>query len=163
MNQKIEGFYLCCKHAGLTGRQGVMIPHANIKDLMLRDEVIEAVANGTFHIWAVRTIDEGIEILTGVKAGARGKNGAYPKGTINRLADERLRTPGRYSGRLRQEGRKRRQWAIGGGRAARNVLPKKRRVKANRNDYLYLTISMQCPRVAVSNRNPFNWHTERTP
>lgn len=92
VNQKIEGFYLCCKHAGLTGRQGVMIPHANIKDLMLRDEVIEAVANGTFHIWAVRTIDEGIEILTGVKAGARGKNGAYPKATINRLADERLRT-----------------------------------------------------------------------
>ncbi|MBG0789361.1 MAG: AAA family ATPase [Desulfovibrionaceae bacterium] len=90
VNQKIEGFYLCCKNAGLTGRQGVMIPYPNVKDLMLRDEVIEAVKAGTFHIWAVRTIDEGIEILTGVKAGVRGKTG-YPKNTVNRLVDDKLR------------------------------------------------------------------------
>jgi len=91
VNQKIEGFYLCCKNAGLTGEQGVMIPHPNVKDLMLRDEVIEAVREGLFHIWAVKTIDEGIEILTGKKAGARGKNGAYSAGTINRLVDDKLR------------------------------------------------------------------------
>ncbi|WP_316900675.1 ATP-binding protein [Pseudodesulfovibrio indicus] len=91
VNQKIEGFYLCCKHAGLTGKQGVMIPHPNVKDLMLRDEVIEAVRDGKFHIWAVKTIDEGIEILTGVKAGVRGKNGAYPANSVNRLVDDKLK------------------------------------------------------------------------
>ena len=91
VNEKIEGFYLCCKHAGLTGNQGVMIPHANVKDLMLRDEVIEAVKNGDFHVWAVKTIDEGIEILTGVKAGLRKKDGTYPANTINALVDARLK------------------------------------------------------------------------
>ena len=91
VNQKIEGFYLCCKHAGLTGNQGVMIPHANVKDLMLRDEVIEAVKKGKFHVWAVKTIDEGIEILTGVKAGVRKKDGTYPANTINALVDARLK------------------------------------------------------------------------
>lgn len=94
VNQKIEGFYLCCKNAGLTGRQGVMIPHPNVKDLMLRDEVIAAVRDGKFHIWAVKTIDEGIEILTGVKAGARGKTGAYPAKTVNRLVDDKLKELG---------------------------------------------------------------------
>ncbi|NJB68026.1 lon-related putative ATP-dependent protease [Desulfobaculum xiamenense] len=90
VNEKIEGFFLCCKHAGLTGRQGVMIPHANEKDLMLRPEVVEAVADGNFHVWSVRTIDEGIELLTGTRAGKRGKGGHYPKGSINALVDERL-------------------------------------------------------------------------
>lgn len=91
VNQKIEGFYLCCKNAGLTGDQGVMIPYPNIKDLMLRDEVIQAVKAGRFHIWGVKTIDEGIEILTGVKAGVRSKSGAYPKNTVNRMVDDKLR------------------------------------------------------------------------
>lgn len=91
VNQKIEGFYLCCKNAGLNGKQGVMIPYPNIKDLMLREEVIEAVEQGKFHIWAVKTIDEGIEILTGVKAGVRKKDGTYPKNTINQLVDAKLR------------------------------------------------------------------------
>ena len=91
VNQKIEGFYLCCKHAGLTGKQGVMIPHANVGDLMLRDEVIKAVKKGDFHVWAVKTIDEGIEILTGVKAGVRKKDGTYPANTINALVDARLK------------------------------------------------------------------------
>lgn len=91
VNQKIEGFYLCCKHAGLTGKQGVMIPHPNVKDLMLRDEVVEAVKDGKFHIWSVKTIDEGIEILTGVKAGTRKKTGGYPKNTINGLVDDKLK------------------------------------------------------------------------
>lgn len=91
VNQKVEGFYLCCKNAGLTGKQGVMIPYPNIKDLMLRDEVVQAVDDGKFHIWAVKTIDEGIEILTGVKAGKRKKDGTYTKNTINALVDEKLK------------------------------------------------------------------------
>lgn len=91
VNQKIEGFYLCCKNAGLTGEQGVMIPYPNTKDLMLRDEVLQAVEDGKFHVWAVKTIDEGIEILTGIKAGVRKKDGTYPKNTINALVDERLK------------------------------------------------------------------------
>jgi len=90
VNEKIEGFYLCCKHSGLNGKQGVMIPDANVKDLMLRDEVVDAVKAGRFHIWAVKTIDEGIEILTGVKAGARRKDGTYPPESINGLAGARL-------------------------------------------------------------------------
>lgn len=92
VNQKIEGFFLCCKNAGLNGKQGVMIPHSNVKDLMLRDEVVEAVKDGKFNIWAVKTIDEGIEILTGTKAGKRKKDGTYPKGTINALVDEKLKS-----------------------------------------------------------------------
>ncbi len=92
VNQKIEGFYLTCKSAGLNGNQGVMIPYPNVKDLMLRDEVVDAVKAGKFHIWAVKTIDEGIEILTGVKAGAQKKDGSYPKNTINGLVDEKLKS-----------------------------------------------------------------------
>lgn len=92
VNEKIEGFYLCCKHAGLTGRQGVMIPEANVKDLMLRDEVVEAVRDGKFTVWSVRTIDEGIEILTGVKAGKRNAKGGYPKTSIFGLVDARLKS-----------------------------------------------------------------------
>ena len=91
VNQKIEGFYLSCKHAGLTGKQGVMIPYPNVKDLMLRDEVIDAVRDGKFHIWAVKTIDQGIEILTGMKAGERKKDGKYPVKTINKLVDDKLK------------------------------------------------------------------------
>jgi len=92
VNEKIEGFFLCCKHAGLNGKQGVMIPHANVRDLMLRDEVVDAVRAGKFHVWAVKTIDEGIEILTGVKAGVMKKDGTYPADTINALADAKLRS-----------------------------------------------------------------------
>lgn len=92
VNQKIEGFYLSCKQAGLNGKQGVMIPYPNVKDLMLRDNVVEAVKAGKFHIWAVKTIDEGIEILTGVKAGTRKKDGTYTKGSINALVDDKLRS-----------------------------------------------------------------------
>ncbi len=91
VNQKIEGFFDCCRHKGLTGNQGVMIPEPNIKDLMLRKDVIEAVKNRRFHIFSVKTIDEGIEILTGIKAGVKGSDGAYPQGTINYLVDQKLR------------------------------------------------------------------------
>ncbi|MDY6974250.1 MAG: AAA family ATPase, partial [Thermodesulfobacteriota bacterium] len=90
VNQKIEGFYECCLKIGFTGQQGVMIPASNVKDLMLRKNVIEAVRKGQFHIYPVTSIDEGIEILSGKKAGERKSDGAYPKGTINYLVDQRL-------------------------------------------------------------------------
>ncbi|RKY31082.1 MAG: ATP-dependent protease [Candidatus Omnitrophota bacterium] len=85
INEKIEGFYYTCKAKGLTGKQGVIIPEKNVKHLILNDEVTEAVKNGKFHIWAVNTVDEGIEILTGKKAGERREDGTYPEGTINYL------------------------------------------------------------------------------
>jgi len=92
VNHKIEGFYDCCRHKGLTGKQGVMIPESNVKDLMLRKDVVEAVKKGKFHIYAVKTIDEGIEILTGKVAGDVKSDGTYPKGTINALVNEKLKS-----------------------------------------------------------------------
>ena len=89
-NEKIEGFYHACKIKGLTGKQGVMIPKSNVGHLMLKDEVVDAVKKGKFHIWPVETIDEGIEILTGKKAGKRDAKGKYPKGTINYLVSKKL-------------------------------------------------------------------------
>lgn len=91
VNQKIEGFYDCCRTAGRANGQGVMIPESNVKDLMLRKDVVEAVTQGKFHIYPVKTIDEGIEILTGKDAGQRDKDGSYPKATINHLVDQKLR------------------------------------------------------------------------
>ncbi|MCM8772851.1 MAG: AAA family ATPase [Candidatus Omnitrophica bacterium] len=90
INEKIEGFYYTCKAKGLTGKQGVIIPEKNLKHLILNDEVIEAVEKGLFHIWAVKTIDEGIEILTGIPAGEKREDGTYPEGTINYLVSKRL-------------------------------------------------------------------------
>jgi predicted ATP-dependent protease len=90
VNFKIEGFFAVCKSQGLTGHQGVMIPKTNERHLMLNDEVIEAVAAGRFHIWSVETIEEGIEILTGMKAGHRDKHGEFPKKTVFHLVDKRL-------------------------------------------------------------------------
>jgi predicted ATP-dependent protease len=91
VNQKIEGFFDVCKAKGFTDVQGVMIPHLNVVNLMLREDVVSAVREGRFHIYAVKTIDEGIEVLTGVAAGARGSDGAYPEGTVNSLVEKRLR------------------------------------------------------------------------
>lgn len=90
VNEKVEGFYYVCKALGLTDRQGVMIPHQNVRNLMLRDEVAEAVAAGRFHIWAVRSVDEGLEILTGLPAGEPDAEGHYPEGTINARVSKRL-------------------------------------------------------------------------
>ena len=90
VNQKIEGFFGVCQNRGLTGKQGVMIPHQNVGDLMLHKDVVEAVAAGKFHIYPVRNIDQGVEILTGVPAGEKSKDGAYPAGTVNYLVDQRL-------------------------------------------------------------------------
>jgi len=91
VNQKIEGFFHVCQSRGLTGSQGVMIPHQNLKNLMLREEVVDAVREGRFHVYAVRNIDEGLEILTGLPAGEKGADGAYPEGTINHLVQRQLR------------------------------------------------------------------------
>jgi len=91
VNEKIEGFFEICKHRGLTGDQGVLIPPANVKNLMLKPEVVEAAKAGKFRIHAVETIDQGIEILTGVPAGAKNADGSYPKGSINALVAERIR------------------------------------------------------------------------
>jgi predicted ATP-dependent protease len=91
VNHKIEGFYAVCKAKGLTGQQGVMIPKTNERNLMLKEEVVQAVQEGKFHIWSVETIDQGIEVLTGIPAGEMDKKGKYPKGTINELVDKRLR------------------------------------------------------------------------
>ena len=91
VNEKIEGFYNVCKKRGLTGDQGVIIPIQNVRNLHLPDEIIEAVRKGVFHIYSVSTIDEGIEILTGVPAGKQTKTGAFPAGTINYLVYEKLK------------------------------------------------------------------------
>ena len=91
VTDKIEGLFNICKMRGLTGDQGVMIPHQNIKNLNLSDEVIKAVKDGNFHVYPVKTIDEGIEILTGVPAGRKNKEGRYPAGTVNYLVNEKLK------------------------------------------------------------------------
>jgi len=91
VNEKIEGFYDVCRLKGLTGKQGVLIPSANVDDLMLRAEIIDAVANGKFHIYPVSTIPEGLEILTGTCAGSRDAEGKFPEGTLFARADTRLR------------------------------------------------------------------------
>ena len=90
VNQKVEGFFDVCRAKGLIGTQGVLIPQLNINDLMLRKDVVAAVKKGKFHIYAVKTIDEGIEILTGVEAGKRRKNGTFKEGTVNFLVNKRL-------------------------------------------------------------------------
>lgn len=91
VNAKIEGFFDVCKARGLTGDQGVLIPGSNVRNLMLREDVVEAVREGTFHVYSVRTIDEGIALLTGVPAGEASPDGAYPEGTLNFLVQRRLR------------------------------------------------------------------------
>ncbi|MDD1639901.1 MAG: AAA family ATPase [Methanomicrobiales archaeon] len=91
VNEKLEGFFEVCKVQGLTGEQGAMIPASNVQNLMLKEEIVEAAKAGKFRIYPVKTIDEGIEVLTGVPAGQRGEDGKFPKGTVNFLVDRRLR------------------------------------------------------------------------
>jgi lon-related putative ATP-dependent protease len=90
VNQKIEGFFDVCRAKGLAGDQGVMIPHQNVRNLMLREDVVQAVRDGQFYIYAVKTIDEGIEVLTGMPSGERQADGTYPEGTLNHRADGQL-------------------------------------------------------------------------
>ena len=91
VNAKIEGYYQVCKMRGLNGKHGVMIPIQNVLNLNLSDEVVEAVKNKKFHIYAISNIEEGIEILTGVPAGKKDKNGNFPAGTVNHLVHEKLK------------------------------------------------------------------------
>ena len=107
VNEKIEGFYHVCKIKGLTGEQGVIIPELNVKHLMLKDEVLEAVKKKKFNIWTVSTVDEGIEILTGKKAGEKDKKGKYPKGTINYLVKKKLREYSEKFGRIGRKSKER--------------------------------------------------------
>jgi lon-related putative ATP-dependent protease len=90
VNEKIEGFFDVCKAKGLKGTEGVVIPHQNVQNLMLRSDVVDAVKAKTFHIYPVHSIDEGIEILTGVEAGTVGAEGEYPDGTVHGLVDKEL-------------------------------------------------------------------------
>ncbi len=91
VNEKIEGFFDTCRIEGLTGTQGVMIPAANVEDLMLREDVLEAVKSGKFHIWPIGRVEQGVELLTGIRAGQRNGDGGFEKGTVFALVDQRLR------------------------------------------------------------------------
>jgi len=91
VNEKIEGFYEVCKAKGLTGTQGVLIPQSNVQNLMLKEEVVEAVKDGRFHIFPVETIDQGIEFLTGTKAGVKRSDGTFEEGTLNYKVSQKLR------------------------------------------------------------------------
>jgi ATP-dependent Lon protease len=91
VNEKIEGFFEVCQKRGLKGTEGVIIPERNVEDLMLREEVIDACAQGLFHIYAVKTIEEAIEILTGLPAGEKDEKGNYPEGSVNYLVAKRLK------------------------------------------------------------------------
>lgn len=91
VNEKIEGYFEICKAAGLTGEQGVVLPESNVTNLMLKESVVDAIRQGKFHLWPVRTIDEGIEVLTGVKAGERLPDGSFEANTVNARVDQRLR------------------------------------------------------------------------
>ena len=105
---KIEGYYDVCKAKGLTGRQGVIIPRDNVKNLVLRDDVVQAVQDGRFNIYAVKTVEEGIEVLTGVPSGESNEGGDYPEGTlnyaINRRLEEMAATAREMAGRNGDEG-----------------------------------------------------------
>lgn len=102
VTHKIEGYFATCRTQGFTGKQGVLIPATNIANLVLNKEVVEAVRNGQFQIWATSTIDEGIEILTGVPAGVRGPDGAFPEGTVHWHVEQQLR---QYAERLHEYSR----------------------------------------------------------
>ena len=91
VNDKIEGFYQVCKMRGLDGTHSVIIPKQNVRNLNLSDEIVNAVKNGKFHVYAISTIDEGIELLTGVPAGSKDENGNFPAGTINYLVYNKLK------------------------------------------------------------------------
>ena len=103
VNQKIEGFFEVCKANDLTGTQGVMIPRANVKNLMLRKEVIDAVKKRKFHVYQVSTVEEGIEILTGIPAGKADKDGNYPDGTVYGAVQQKLAHYYKRSLRLKKE------------------------------------------------------------
>jgi predicted ATP-dependent protease len=91
VNEKIEGFFDTCEAAGLTGQQGVLIPRRNVRNLMLRHDVIEAVSKGQLRIYAIAHVDEAMELLTGLAAGKRSGNGDFEDGSVNANVETRLR------------------------------------------------------------------------
>ena len=95
VNEKIEGFFDTCRIEGLTGTQGVMIPQANVEDLMLREDVLDAVAERRFHVWPIARIEQGVELLTGVPAGTRNGSSRFDEGSVFARVDERLRSMAR--------------------------------------------------------------------
>lgn len=92
VNEKIEGFFDVCKARGLNGEQGVIIPESNVEHLMLREDVVDAADRGQFQIHAVKTVDQALELLTGIPTGQRDEQGEYPQGSLNRRVEERLLT-----------------------------------------------------------------------
>jgi predicted ATP-dependent protease len=90
VNEKVEGFFDVCSVKGLHGNQGVVIPASNVQNLMLRDDVAEAIEKGNFHLWSVSRIEEGIELLTGVKAGSRDESGSFPEDSIFGMVEQKL-------------------------------------------------------------------------
>jgi predicted ATP-dependent protease len=90
INEKIEGFFDVCRRRGLTGAEGVVIPRANVRHLMLREDVVEAVRAGRFHVFPVATVDEGLALLTGRPAGERGEDGRYSPGSVNAAVEATL-------------------------------------------------------------------------
>ncbi len=90
VTRKVEAFFDICRHKGLNGRQGVIIPEKNVRNLMLKQEVIDSVKAGQFHVWPISTVEQGIEILTGMEAGERQPDGTYPEGTLFSKVDERF-------------------------------------------------------------------------
>jgi len=115
LNEKIEGFFEVCRSKGLNGEQGILIPAANVRNLMLKEEVVAAVKEGKFHIYPVSTIDQGIEVLTGVKAGKRRKDGSFAPDSINDRVQKRLTS---LAERLRDftKGEEKEEKAKGGGK-----------------------------------------------
>ncbi|MGE5689053.1 MAG: Lon protease family protein, partial [Pseudomonadota bacterium] len=99
VTHKVEGFFATCKAGGLTGDQGVIVPAVNARNLMLDDEVVEAVRDGRFHVWAIRTVEEGIELLTGCPAGVPDAQGRYPDDTVHGRVQARLEA---YADTLRE-------------------------------------------------------------
>jgi predicted ATP-dependent protease len=102
VNQKVEGFFDVCKARGLTGQQGVVIPASNVQHLMLREDVVQAVKDGQFAVYSVASIDEALELLTGVEAGDRREDGTYAPESLNGRVLARL---GEFAERLREEGK----------------------------------------------------------
>ena len=90
VNEKIEGFFDVCSARELTGDQGVLIPVSNVKDLMLRSDVVQSVRDGKFNIYPVETVDQAIELLTGISAGERDEQGSFPHGTVNQAIEAHL-------------------------------------------------------------------------
>ena len=103
VNEKIEGFYQICKLRGFNGEQGVIIPKQNVRNLHLNDEIIDSVKKSKFHIYAISSIDEGIEILTGVPAGKKDRNGNFPLGTVNYLVHEKLKKFAKLGAKSKKE------------------------------------------------------------